>query len=416
MQSAIATRLNAIPHPADRRLAVHVKPAAVRAIRAGHPWLFEDSIRRLSHEARAGDLAVIFDQDRDFLAVGLYDPTSIIRVRVLQANQPAPIDKAWLQATIRKAAAIRAGLPAQGTTAYRLVHGENDGLPGVVVDRYQDTLVLKLYTPAWVPWLGLLLPALLEVQPAARIVLRLSRQLEAQPDLLYGLDDGTLVLGDPFNGLVEFQENRLRFRADVFRGQKTGFFLDQRENRAKLETLCSSAKVLNLFAYTGGFSLYAARGGARSVLSVDLSQPALEAAAANFALNPTATANCQHETRAGDVFEVLEELVAGRQQFDVVVVDPPSFARRQEDVPGALAAYRRLAGLSLRCVRPGGWWINCSCTSRIQAADFYELNMRQADQAGFELADVHHTEHPIDHPVTFAEGAYLKCLWARVHG
>ncbi len=408
--------LQYIPPPSQRRIALRVTPEAQRALRQGHPWLFDQAIAQQSHAGAPGDLAVVFDDYRRFLAIGLYDPASPLRVRILQHGEPAAIDDAWLAERITAAAARRAALPATGTTGYRLIHGENDGLPGLVVDRYEDTLVLKLYTAAWVPWLSRLLPALAAVQPAGRVVLRLSRELLNRPEHLYGLEEG-LLTGAGFDGspgLVQFSENGLRFEADVLRGQKTGFFLDQRDNRARVERLAAGRRVLNVFAYTGGFSLYAARGGAREILSVDLSVPALEAARRNFDLNRhiPAVAAARHITQAGDAFDALAALREQGERYELVIVDPPAFAKRASEVEAALRAYARLTVLALGVTRPGGLLVSASCSSRVSADDFYSTVKRTAEAAGRPLREVEHTGHALDHPISFPEGAYLKCLYA----
>ena len=302
-------RMAHIPGPSDRRIALRVTPEAERALRGGHPWLFERAITRQSHAGRAGDLAVIFDRKGRFLAVGLYDPHSTIRARVLQHGEPAAINRDWFATRIAAAAQLRAPLLAQDTTGYRLVHGGNDGLPGLVIDRYDRTLALKLYTSAWLPHLRDVLPALAEVIPAERVVLRLGRAAQEQDDAS-ALRDGMILSGPPLDGPVLFLENGLRFEADPVHGQKTGFFLDQRDNRARVGKLAAGKSVLNIFAYTGGFSLYAARGGARAAVSLDASAPALESAARNFALNHhhPSVAAASHELLAEDAFEGLARL------------------------------------------------------------------------------------------------------------
>jgi len=404
-----------VPEPSDRRVAVRVRPEAERSLRRGHPWLFDRAITRQSHAGRAGDLAVIFDRKGRFLAVGLYDPHSMIRVRVLQHGEPAAINRDWFAARLATAAQLRAPLLLENeTTGYRLVHGGNDGLPGLVVDRYDRTLALKIYTSAWLPHLHDLLPALAEVIPAERVVLRLGRA--AQEQELYGLSDGMLLSGPPLDGPVLFLENGLRFEADPVRGQKTGFFLDQRDNRARVEKLAAGKSVLNVFAYTGGFSLYAARGGARAVVSLDISQPALETAARNFALNRhhPSVAAASHKLLAEDAFGGLARLGKSGRRFDMVIVDPPAFARRQAQVAQALSAYARLTRLSLGVLRPGGTLVQASCSSRVSADVFFEEVNRAAAQAGRPLREIERTGHPLDHPVGFREGAYLKCLFAVV--
>ncbi|MBN1178710.1 MAG: class I SAM-dependent methyltransferase [Anaerolineae bacterium] len=402
-----------IPAPAERRIAVRVTPEAERALRQGHPWLFGASIRQQSHPGAPGDLAVVFDRKGRFLAVGLYDPHAMIRVRVLQRAASAPIDRAWFGAKLAAAAALRAPLlPA--TTGYRLVHGENDGLPGLVIDRYEQTGVLKLYTAAWLPHLRDVLAALEGVWPAERLVLRLGRALAARPQDLYGLHDGAVLSGPPLDGPVLFYENGLCFEADPLHGQKTGFFLDQRENRARVEALARGKDVLNLFAYTGGFSVYAARGGARRIVSVDTSAPALEAAARNLAHNrhlPTVAAAI-HEAVVEDAFEALARMGQADRRFDVVVVDPPAFARKSAQVDQALAAYRHLTHLSLSVLRPGGTLVQASCSAPVGAEAFFDAVHHAAVQAGRPLRELERTGHALDHPIVFKEGAYLKCLFA----
>lgn len=402
-----------IPRPSDRRIALHVQPAAERALRQGHPWLYDQAIRKQSHDGVSGDLAVIFDRKGRFLAIGLYDPDSPIRVRVLQHGAPSPINVEWFEARLRAAAVRRAPLPAQGTTGYRLVHGENDGLPGLVIDRYAETLVLKLYTAAWLPHLRDVIPGLQRVQPFDRLVLRVSRRLAPLIEP-YGLTDGQTLIGSAPSGPVHFEENGLRFAADVAAGHKTGFFFDHRDNRAHVRSLSSGRSALDVFAYSGGFSVYAAAGGAVSVLSVDASAPALEAAVANFALNrdraPVRAA--RHTVRVGDAFEQLQQLSAEGQRFDLIIVDPPSFAKRAVEVRGALALYARLTRLALSVLSADGVLVMSSCSSRVSPDAFFGAVLSAAAEAGRPLRELRRTGHALDHPIGFPEGEYLKCLFA----
>ncbi len=425
-----------IPPPSPKRLALRVTPEAQRAIRQGHPWVFRQSVVSQSGEGRPGDLAVIFDDYRRFMAIGLYDPTSPIRVRVLQHGEPAAIDRAWFAGRLAAAADWRASLPESGTTGYRLVHGENDGLPGLVVDRYAETLVLKLYTLAWGPHLADLVAALTaepgdrtrtsaenadtdavptgSKTPVTRLVLRLSRELARQPEQLYGLTDGLTLAGAPPEGPIAFSENGLRFEADVLHGQKTGFFFDQRDNRARVETLSAGRRVLNVFAYSGGFSLYAARGGAAEILSIDASAPALAAAERNFALNQDVPAvrAARHRVLVADAFDALAELAGRGERFDLVIVDPPALAKQAAEIPAALTTYGRLTALALAVLAPGGTLVSASCSSRISAPAFFRAVNQAAAHAGRPLTEIDRTGHAIDHPVRFPEGAYLKCLYA----
>jgi 23S rRNA (cytosine1962-C5)-methyltransferase len=335
-------------------------------------------------------------------------------VRVLQHNTPAKIDLAWFQAKIEAAAHIRATLPAN-TNGYRLIHGENDGLPGLVIDRYDQALALKLYTSSWVPYLPQLIAILNDSLVPESVVLRLSRRMLRNPEFLHQLEDGSVVFGNQFQGPVLFLENGITFEADLLHGQKTGFFLDQRENRARVEQISSGKRVLNIFSYTGGFSVYAARGGAGEVHSVDLSQPALAAAKRNFDHNRDypKVAACHHVTHTGDAFALLGDYAQAREKFDIVIIDPPSFAKRKTENHKALAAYQRLTQLGLGVLAPNGTLVQASCSSRVKAADFYEYIYQAARRAGRPLSQIERTGHALDHPIGFSEGEYLKCLFAR---
>jgi 23S rRNA (cytosine1962-C5)-methyltransferase len=412
--------LSNLPDPNPKRIALRINPLAEHALRQGHPWVFDQAITEQSHNGRAGDLAVIFDDHRRFLAVGLYDPDSPIRVRILQSRQPATINADWFKTRLEAAVSLRAPLLAQpaarATTGYRLVHGENDGLPGLVIDRYAGTLVLKLYTSAWIPHLKEFCAALAQVSPAERLILRLSRTLLKQPASLSGLSDGLVLSGPELTGPILFQENGLTFESDPILGQKTGFFLDQRDNRARVELLSRGKSVLNIFAYTGGFSVYAARGGAKQVLSVDLSAPAMQSAVRNMDHNrqDPGVAAVVHQTLAEDAFEVLARLAAEKRKFDLVIIDPPMFAQNQSQIAGALQAYGQLTRLGLAVLRPGGVLVQASCSSRVETQAFFNCIHQAARACNRRLTEIERTAHALDHPITYKEGAYLKCLFARL--
>jgi 23S rRNA (cytosine1962-C5)-methyltransferase len=413
MRPSLNKSLSLIPSPDPKRIALRVNRRAVRALRGGHPWLFESAITHQNREGKPGDLAVVFDKDRKFLAVGLYDPTSHIRVRILAHRKPVQIDRHHFESQLQAALQIRAVL-SSNTTGYRLVHGGNDNFPGLVIDRYGETLVLKLYSPAWLPHLRNVLMGLAEIIPFDQAVLRLSRAIQKQPQYLYGIRDGVSLLGDQLNTPIRFQENGLWFEADPLLGHKTGFYLDQRENRARVSALAEGKSVLNVFAYTGGFSVYAAYGNAVQVTSLDISRPALEAAQRNFAHNQhfPAIRSCEHEILPGDAFEILTTLHSTGRRFDLIVIDPPSFAKIQPEIQGAIKAYQQLTRLGLNVLSPGGVLVQASCSSRVSQDDFFPAVHRAAQEAGRPLQEFERTAHPLDHPIGFKEGAYLKCLFA----
>ena len=436
-------------------------------MRSGHPWVFSDSVQAANRAGQPGELAVIYDRKDKFLAVGLFDPDSPIRVRILHAGKPLTIDAAWWQTRLEQALARRRLLfasaiesssaerarpgrsnvladgaqnfqtdglshiaapedgraPSTITTGYRLIHGESDGWPGLVLDRYDTTLVLKLYTAAWLPRLDEVVARLQASLPCERIVLRLSRNLQlaaerrAPPRL-----DGELLflnragaeprLGKKPGGPVVFSESGLCFEADVWRGQKTGFFLDQRENRRLVETLARGRRVLNAFSFSGGFSVYAARGGAVSVTDLDLSAHALASAKRNFALNQQlpAVAACGHETVQAEAFEWLEKSPA---KFDLIVLDPPSLAKRATEREGAIRAYERLNALGIHRLARDGMLAAGSCSAHVSAAEFFDVARRAALKCGRKFAELQTTRHPPDHPAGFKEAEYLKMIYLR---
>ncbi len=414
-----------LPKPGDKRLAVKVTPAAERELRKRHPWLYDGGITSDVSAGEAGDLAVVFDKKRAFLAIGLFDPDSPISVRVLHHGKPATIDAAWWRATIDTAVEKRRPLIDSGgdreTTGYRVINGENDAMPGFIADRYESVMVVKLYSQAWFPHLVDIVPALIAScadagVPVETIVFRLARSV--QRGETHGIVDGLVLdaatlepstLTEP----VIFKENGLRFEAHPISGQKTGYFLDQRDNRRRVGEMAAGARVLDVFACTGGFSVYAAAGGAKSVKAIDLAPDAMAAARRNMTLNPQ-TADTSIETVVLDAFEAMAAMGDRGERYDIVVVDPPSFAHKQTDLNRAFSAYRRLTRLALKLVEPGGLLVQASCSSRIPASEFFESVRYTAEDEGVELEDVLETGHALDHPATFFEGYYLKALFGRV--
>ena len=388
---------------------------AVPAIRSGHPWLFEDSVKKAPPDASPGDVAVLYDPDgKKILAAGLWDPHSRLRVRILQKNpsQP-PIGPDLFASLAAEAASLRAGTIPAGTTAYRLANGESDGFPGLVADRYGDTLVVKIYTEAFVPWAGDLADAFLSANPGLiHCVIRLSRALEDSPFVRRFFPEPSTVFSsssESFANPVRFTENGLIFEADVIRGQKTGFFLDQRDNRARVGTMSAGRDVLNVFSFSGGFSLYAARGGAACVCSVDADKHAIAACARHFELNGAHpnVRRCMHEGIVGDAFEVMQTLAREKRRFGLVIVDPPSFAKSAAEHDRALHSYARLASFADSLLKPGGTLVFASCSSRVSADDFFPVILSHT-----HVRELARTGHAADHPARFPESSYLKCLYA----
>ncbi len=411
----MSSPLDQLPTVGDRRLAIRVTADALRQIRGGSPWLYDGSVTSASHDGAPGDLAVVFDDQRKFAAIGLWDPTSPIRVKMLHHGSPVTIDDHWWRERLSAALDRRGALVDDpDTTAYRWVHGENDGLPGLVVDRYDRTLVVKLYSPAWFPHLAVVVGVLRQFLDVERVVLRLSRAVASGET--YGLSDGATIVGTPPNQPVFFRERGLTLEADVVHGQKTGHFLDQRDNRGLVRGMAAGCDVLDVFASTGGFSVSAAAGGATSVHLIDQSEPAVQTARRNLEHNHRIgeVRRCAVHTTTGDAFQVLVDLAKKDEQFDIVILDPPAFASNQAAVPRALAAYARLTRLGLAVTRRGGTLIQASCSSRVTTDDFVETVLSAAASAGAEVVETRRTGHAVDHPIGFEFGGYLKAIFLQV--
>ncbi|MFO1475655.1 MAG: class I SAM-dependent rRNA methyltransferase [Verrucomicrobiota bacterium] len=399
-------------HP---RLRLHVAPAAERAIRSGHPWVFADKIRDQNRPATAGELAALFDRNDRFIAMGLFDPDSPIRVRIAHAGKPLEINRAFWAARLEAAIERRAGLFDARTTGYRLINGESDGWPGLVLDRYGDTLALKIYTAAWLPRLDEVADLIQSKLSPQRLVLRLSRNIQPAARKQFRLEDGSVLRGFPIKETVTFLENGLHFEADVARGQKTGFFLDQRDNRRRVETLSENRRVLNAFSFSGGFSLYAARGGAVSVTNLDISAHALDAARRNLALNSqfgSPIDRCLHEFVQADALEWLH--AERRRRFDLVILDPPSFAKKENERAEALQAYERLVSLGRALLGPGGLVLACSCSAHVNTQEFFTAARRGAARNAGTFRELWTSTHAPDHPATFPEANYLKAICLRI--
>jgi 23S rRNA (cytosine1962-C5)-methyltransferase len=397
---------------AGSRLKIRITPAAEHAVRQGHPWVYGDKVRQQNRPAETGEIAVIYDRSDRFLALALYDLDSAIRLRILHHGAPVTLDEEWWRRKLRDSLAMRQDNFGPGTTGYRLINGENDGWPALILDQYGDTLVLKIYAAFWLPRLPEIEALIREALAPRALVLRLSRNLIARAAKHYQLEE--CFLGTPGDDTVTFLENDLTFEAEVRFGQKTGFFLDQRENRQRVESLAAGQDVLNAFSFSGGFSLYAARGGARSVTDLDISPHALESARRNFANNAShpAIAAARHESHQADAFAWLAEAARqGGPRFGLVITDPPSLAKREAERDGGIEAYHHLALNGLQLLQPGGTLLAASCSAHVSAEEFRRAVERAAHAVlGRDWRTLWTAGHAPDHPVSFREGEYLKAV------
>lgn len=376
-------------------------------MRSGHPWVYADSVKSQNREGETGELAVMYDKKDRFLAIGLYEAESPIRVRILHCGKPATINREWWLEKARACIASRDDVLNQNTDGARLINGESEGFPGLVADIYAGTLVVKIYAASWLSRWEEIEDVFREAFLPQHLIVRLSRNITA-----YAADMGFTegFRGEVGEETVVFSENGLRFEAAVLKGQKTGFFLDQRDNRSRVEQLAAGRDVLNVFSFTGGFSLYAARGGARSVTDLDISHHALDSAARNVSLNPSLAAVQRHAVQA-DAFRWLEESVGS---YDLIITDPPSLAKRESEREGAARAYSRLNLAALRRLRPGGILVAASCSAHVSAEEFYGAVEEALLENGRPFRELWRHGHAPDHPARFREAEYLKAICVEV--
>lgn len=402
--------LNKLPNFTTQRIAVKLSKTAQALVKQGHPWIFADSIVKESHAPKVGDLAIIYDNHTNkLIAIGVYDPESPIKIKVLHAGGPATINTEFFRYKVQAAFELRKPLLKTQTNAYRLIFGENDGLPSFIADVYDHVLVIKLYSDLWLPYLKMLVPHLIEVSKVDCVLLRLSRRLEDKLSK-YDIYDGKIIYGELENEEVNFIEHGVNFKANVIKGHKTGYFLDHRHNRRHVSTLAKGKTMLDVFSYAGGFSVHALAKGAREVTSLDISEHALSVAEENATLN---SHKGKHFTITGDAFEKLQQLIQKNQTYDIVVIDPPSFAKKAADVNRSLKKYAQLATFGAQLVSKGGLLVIASCSSRVLADDFFE-SIEKALRIVRKTETVEKTFHDVDHPIGFPEGAYLKTGYYRL--
>lgn len=389
-----------------RRLVVG--PETVRMLELGHPWVIADQYTRRWPPGKAGEVVELADERGRLLATALLDPADRVVARVLGPGT-VRLDAGWLRERLERAAALRARhADLEGTTAYRLVNGEGDGLPGLTVDRYGEHLMVQLYSGAWQPHLPLLIGALQERFAPRGIYEKLRPQQTRTLAAGEGKRYSRLLAGAAAPGRTPVQENGLTFLVELETGLNTGLFLDQRSNRRDLMRRVAGKRLLNLFAYTGAFSVAAAAAGAAHVTSVDASASYLDWAKENFAanrLNPK-----RHGFIVGDCLAVLADLRQRGECFDLVLMDPPSFSTTSKSRFTTRQGTAELVAAALPLLPPGGLLITSSNHQKVDLADYLKELRRGALQTGCELRVIQSLGQPEDFPfpVTFPEGRYLK--------
>ncbi|MBD0822479.1 class I SAM-dependent rRNA methyltransferase [Aestuariibaculum marinum] len=388
------------------RLAVKLNTKGEQFVLKGHPWVFSNNITKIKDDAKSGDLAIVFDKSKNrVIGLGLYDANSPIRIKMLHSGfEKAEINAEFFQNRINEAFAKRHELLQTNTNSYRLLFGENDGFPGLIADVYNTVLVVKIYSEIWLPYLESIVPSLQKISEAETVVIRLSRSLEQSK--LHDLENGEVVFGKLENEVVEFVEHNVKFSANVIKGHKTGYFLDHRANRKQVGEWSKGKTVLDVFSYAGGFSVHALYNGATSVTSLDISRQALDIAVENGKLNDYPG---EHKIIAGDAFEELQKLIDNKVTFDVVVIDPPSFAKQASEIDLAKKKYAQLAQLGERLTAKHGLLVLASCSSRVTSQAFFDINQLVLSKVNRPYNLKLKTYHDTDHPIGFEEGAYLKC-------
>jgi len=388
-----------------------LKAGREKSLLRRHPWIFSGAVERVDGAPISGDTLPVRSAQGEFLAWAAYNAGSQITARVWSWREEENIDAEFFRNKISSALAARSELNlSRNSNGMRLIHAESDGLPGLIVDQYGDVLVMQIGSAGTERWRDTIADILQELCKPACIYERSDSDSRA----LEGLELRNGVLRGTLPDTVEVIENSLRFKVDVVSGQKTGFYLDQRDNRALTGTLARDKDVLNCFCYTGGFSLYALRGGAKSVLSIDASGDALRIAAENLTSNGLDTPRA--EWLEADVFQALRKLRDQGLSFDLIILDPPKFAPTAAFAEKAARGYKDINLLGFKLLRPGGLLFTYSCSGGISEDLFQKIIAGAALDAGVDAQIIHHLHASADHPVllSFPEGAYLKGLVLRV--
>ena len=385
---------------------VFLKPGKEESLKRFHPWVFSGAIARVEGEPEEGEVIDVYTSKKEFIACGHFQIGSIA-VRVLSFRQE-PIDHAFWVRRLQVAKDLRCALGVLGNpqnNTYRLVHGEGDNLPGLIIDVYDHTAVMQAHSAGMHLDRMAVAEALEEVMGDViqHIYYKSETTLPFKADLL-ATENGFLKGGSPENVAME---NGLKFHVDWLKGQKTGFFVDQRENRALLERYAKGRNVLNMFCYTGGFSFYAMRGGANLVHSVDSSAKAIDLTNENVSLN--FPGDTRHQAFAEDAFKFLDRM---GDQYDLIILDPPAFAKHRDALRNALRGYTKLNAKAFEKIRPGGILFTFSCSQVVNKQDFRNAVFTAAAQSGRSVRILHQLTQPGDHPVNIyhPEGEYLKGL------
>lgn len=396
----------------DINKKVHLSSGRDGSLLRRHPWVFSGAVRKVEGDPVDGETVDIIGSSGQFLARGSYSSKSQIRLRALTFERDEMIDERFFARRIGNAKRLREMLPGiEKTSAYRLINGESDGLPGFIADCYGDYIVCQFLSAGAEYWKKVIVEELAAISPVKGIFERSdsdSRQKE-------GLAQVTgLLKGEMPPNLIEIHEDNIKYNVDIFHGHKTGFYLDQRLNREKIMKYAAGKEVLNAFSYTGGFGVAAAVAGAAHVVNVDSSAEVLEQAEKNFSLNGIKTETAEYVQ--ADIFQLLRSYRDSHRQFDLIVLDPPKFVASASQLNGGTRGYKDINLLAFKLLRPGGVLMTFSCSGYVKPDLFGKIVADAAVDAGLEAVVIGYLSQGPDHPVglAFPEGLYLKGLICRI--
>ncbi len=389
----------------NRQARVVLKKGRAKSVKNFHPWVFSGAVERIEGEYQPGDIVSVFSYDNQFQAKGFLNPHSQIYVRLLTFRDE-PVDERFFLDRLRRAYRFRQRIIPPATNAYRLVHSDGDFLSGLVLDKYADAVVMQVFSlgmerlkSRWVEWIREVVnPAVIVERSEARTVRE--EGMEAQKQVLFGELTGPVII----------EENGVKYETDLWEGQKTGFFLDQRDNRQRIGELAAGKRLLNCFSYTGGFSLMAALNGAETV-SVEISETAQETAKRNFRLNGLDPSG--HRFITANVFEYLREM---EESFEVIVLDPPAFVKKKSNITKGSRGYKDVNRLAMQKIQPEGLLLTCSCSHYVSWELFQQILFSAAKESGRQVQIIGKYSQPPDHAVNVyhPEGEYLKSFLLRV--
>lgn len=384
-----------------------LKKGEEKRIQSGHPWIFSNELAKVE-KSDPGEIVEVFDFRHQFIGRGYYNPHTLIAVRLLTRDKEEEINPEFFKKRINTAIKYRQQISPQDSS-YRLVYSEADGLPGLIIDKYDKNLVLQILTAGMQKWQETIIQILIDLTKPDSIYTRNDSNFR----VLEGLPQENKLVYGKLNSPIVINQDGCKFKVDITSGQKTGFFFDHRDNRKSLASLVTGKKILDLFCGTGPWSVYAAKYGAKEVLSIDSSESAIALAKENAKLNQVEKI-CHFKVE--EAFDALKNLKEDNQLFDIVILDPPAFAKSKSHIPTAIKGYREINQLAMQLIHPGGYLVTSSCSYHISREMFIEMLTDAAERAKVGLRLIRIGQQALDHPIVLSipETEYLKCITVQI--